>query len=165
MKFLSFGALLPALLCFPPAVSAAYRCEKNGQIIYTDQRCDNERGEVEREIGTAPSVAAAPAVTDDQRNGRHDRKGRHVVDDRDRLQRERAEVARLQSLREQRERQDQQIRDLAARGAAARERKCSALALQRQWREEDLREAPLDKADKARTRLRRANEKYASECR
>ena len=71
----------------------------------------------------------------------------------------------MQKLREQRERQDQQIRDLTARGAAARERKCRALALQVKWREEDVRESTLDKATKEKIRLRRAVEKFNSECR
>jgi hypothetical protein len=77
---------------------------------------------------------------------------------------ERAEINRLQKAREQRERQDQQIRDLSIRGAAAREHKCKTLALQLRWREEDLREAPLQSQHKARTRVRRAAEKYAMEC-
>ncbi len=151
MKILSVGALA-ALLLFPLCAPAAYRCERDGRVTYSDQRCDGDQGEVQREIkpGGPPPAPASQAAAGDGR---------------ERLQRERAEVTRLQALREQRERQDRQIRDLAARGAAARERKCSALALQRKWREEDLREAPLEKADKARTRLRRATEKYEAECR
>ena len=70
----------------------------------------------------------------------------------------------MQALREQRERQDKQIRDLSARGAAARERKCKSLALQLKWREEDLRDAPLGSQDKARKMARRAAEKYRNDC-
>jgi hypothetical protein len=62
------------------------------------------------------------------------------------------------------ERQDKQIRDLSARGAAARERKCKSLALQLKWREEDLREAPLHEQTKARKMARRAAEKYRNDC-
>ena len=69
-----------------------------------------------------------------------------------------------QQIREQRERQDKQIRDLSARGAAARERKCKSLALQLKWREEDLREAPLNEQAKARKMARRAAEKYRNDC-
>ena len=131
--------LLVALLS-PVSALAVYRCEQNGKITYTDFPCAGREVEITRS-------ASAPQADDD------------------RLRRERGEVGRLQKLREQRERQDQQIRDLAARGAAAREKKCRSLALQRKWREEDLRESTLDKADKARTRLRRAQEKFDSECR
>ena len=130
-----------------PDASAVNRCERQGRITYTDQRC----AEGEREttaLSPAPAPAREPAAADTVR-----------------LQRERAEVARMQALREQRERQERQIRDLAARGSAARERKCRALALQLKWREEDLREAPLDKAGKARIRQRRAAEKFDAECR
>ncbi len=132
--------LLLAALLSPVSALAVYRCEQNGKITYTDFPCAGREVEITRS-------ASAPQADDD------------------RLRRERGEVGRLQKLREQRERQDQQIRDLAARGAAAREKKCRSLALQQKWREEDLRESTLDKADKARTRLRRAQEKFDSECR
>ncbi|MBM3337446.1 MAG: hypothetical protein FJY60_07165, partial [Betaproteobacteria bacterium] len=79
------------------------------------------------------------------------------------LSREKKEVAKLQAIREQRERQDKQIRDLSARGAAARERKCKSLALQLKWREEDLRDAPLGSQEKARKMARRAAEKYRND--
>lgn len=134
-------ALLLALTCLlwtPPAF-AVYRCELAGRMTYTDLPCDGTR------LGLPASPPAqAPAS--------------------DLLARERAEVSRLQKLREQRERQDRQIRDLAARGAAAREKKCRTLALQLKWREEDLRDAPPDKAARARTRARRAAEKFRVEC-
>ncbi len=129
---------LPLLLSSSP-VSAAHRCEIGGRTTYTDLPCEG------RTLATPPPAPPAPA-SDDQ------------------LKRERSELNRLQKLREQRERQDQQIRDLAARGAAAREKKCRSLAQQVQWREEDLRAVTLDKAEKARLRLRRAQEKFASEC-
>ncbi len=128
-----------AALLLPLAAHAVYRCERNGKVTYTDLQCEGRSLD-------APPAAASPAPGDH-------------------LARERTEVTRLQALREQRERQERQIRDLAARGAAARERKCRSLALQMKWREEDLRDATLDKAEKARTRLRRTTEKYDAECR
>lgn len=131
--------LLWAALLSPLSANAVYRCEQQGSVIYTEFPCAG------REVDIATS---APP----QRNNS------------DPLKRERSEVSRLQKLREQRERQDQQIRDLAARGAAAREKKCRSLALQLKWREEDVRESTMDKSQKALTRLRRAQEKFASEC-
>ena len=119
---------------------AVYRCESQGTVGYSDLPCNGH----ELELSSKP---AAPSR------------------DNDVMKQERSEVSRLQKLREQRERQDQQIRDLAARGAAARERKCRSLALQVKWREEDVRESTLDKAQKAKVRLRRAEEKFDSECR
>ncbi len=150
MKQLSFGALLVALLALSSDACAVYRCEREGRVTYSDLRC--ARGN-EREINAAapPVTLTPPGSADDAGQSRQAR--------------EHAEVTRLQGLREQRERQDRQIRDLAARGAAARERKCRSLSLQLKWREEDLRESTLDKADKARTRLRRTAEKYDTECR
>ena len=131
--------LLVALLS-PLSALAVFRCERQGGITYTDFPCEGREVEITR--------TDAPSQDRD-----------------DLLKRERSEVGRLQKLREQRERQDQQIRDLATRGAASRERKCRSLSLQVKWREEDVRESTLDKAQKARTRLRRAQEKYDSECR
>jgi len=117
-----------------------YRCESSGKISYSDLPCAGSQLDISQASSTTDS--ADPVSKN-----------------------ERSEVSRLQKLREQRERQDQQIRDLAARGAAARERKCRSLALQVKWREEDVRESTLDKAHKAKIRLRRATEKFDSECR
>ncbi len=158
MNRLSCGALPVALILFLSLSEAVavQRCERQGRVTYTDQRC----AEGEREtaaLPTAPASPTAPAARPAPREP--------AAADTTRLQRERAEVARLQALREQRERQERQIRDLAARGAAARERKCRSLALQLKWREEDLRDAPPDKAAKARIRQRRTAEKYDAECR
>jgi hypothetical protein len=132
--------LLWTALLVPLSANAIYRCEQQGSIVYTEFPCAG------REVDIA---AAAPAPRNND----------------ELLKRERSEVGRLQRLREQRERQDQQIRDLAARGAAAREKKCRSIALQLKWREEDVRESTMDKAQKAITRLRRTQEKFDSECR
>lgn len=133
---------IPLLLfaCCVPA-HAVYKCRIGGTLTYTDQPCGNETLTL-----PDPSVPAGSSPSADS------------------LHREKNEIARLQRLREQRERQDQQIRDLAARGAAARERKCKSLALQLRWRQEDLRDATLKEERKARVRARRAAEKLSAEC-
>ncbi|MBM3364538.1 MAG: hypothetical protein FJY48_02355 [Betaproteobacteria bacterium] len=136
MKFF----LVLSLLLQPFVAYAVYRCESSGKISYSDLPCAGSQLDISQASSTTDS--ADPVSKN-----------------------ERSEVSRLQKLREQRERQDQQIRDLAARGAAARERKCRSLALQVKWREEDVRESTLDKAHKAKIRLRRATEKFDSECR
>ena len=132
------------LACIGQPALATYKCTAEGGIMYSDRPCDGE------------SINMATSSPDHRR---HPPTGPDNV-----LARERAEIARLQKSREQRERQDQQIRDLYTRGAAARARKCSSLALQLRWREEDLREAPLQSEQKARVRARRAAEKYRLEC-
>ena len=135
-------ALLSCLLLTSYSAHAIYKCMRHGDIIYTDKACD----------GAQLSLPELPA-SESQRSNQNES-----------LAKDRAEISRLQKFREQRERQEQQIRDLSARGAAAREHKCKTLALQVRWREEDLREAPLHTQQKARTRVRRASEKYAMEC-
>jgi hypothetical protein len=144
MKLLPAGALPAIVLSFsfvfatPPA-TAIYKCEQGDIVTYTDMPCEGQQLSV-----TLPKPS--PEAEDKS------------------LSRESKEAARLQALREQRERQDKQIRDLSARGAAARERKCKSLALQLKWREEDVRDAPPDSQDKARKMARRAAEKYRTDC-
>ncbi len=140
------GLLMAAvvLACVLPAAQAVHRCETDGKISYSDRPCPGARPLVVD--STAPVAAGATALDANQ-------------------QRQSAELARLQQLRELRERQDQRIRDLAARGAAAKEKKCRTLALQMRWREEDLRDATLTQEMNARKRLRRTEERYREECR
>ncbi len=133
---------MTAFITMPAA--AVHRCETGGKVSYSDLPCP---GASRLNIDDAPPASHKPAAADA------------------RQQREAAELARLQQLRELRERQDQRIRDLAARGAAAREKKCRTLAMQRKWHEEDLRDASLKQEVNARKRLRRTEERYREECR
>jgi hypothetical protein len=137
------AAIFLSLMCTTPPAAAIYKCEQAGVLTYTDIPCDGQQ-------------LSAPALE-------RPRGTEKKTDDKS-LAREKKEVAKLQAIREQRERQDKQIRDLSARGAAARERKCKSLALQLKWREEDLREAPLHEQTKARKMARRAAEKYRNDC-
>lgn len=132
-----------SLSCFTSPAAAIYKCDQAGVVTYTDVPCDGQQ----LSITAHEKPREAEGKTDDKS-----------------LEREKKEVAKLQAIREQRERQDKQIRDLSARGAAARERKCKSLALQLKWREEDLRDAPLGSQDKARKMARRATEKYRNDC-
>ncbi len=142
----SVAALMTiALAAFITAPAAAvHRCESGGKVSYSDLPCP---GASRLKIDDAPPASRKPVETDASQ------------------QRQAAELARLQQLRELRERQDQRIRDLAARGAAAREKKCRTLAMQRKWHEEDLRDASLKQEGNARKRLRRMEERYREECR
>lgn len=123
---------------------AVQRCEAGGKVSYSDLPCP---GASTLSIDAAPPAAPDAAAADVAR------------------QRQAAELSRLQQLRELRERQDQRIRDLAARGAAARDKQCRTLAIQQKWREEDVRDASLKQAANARKRLRRAEERYREACR
>jgi hypothetical protein len=136
-------AIFLSLSCFTSPASAIYKCEQDDVITYTDIPCDGQ----ELSVTVPQKSRSAEEKSDDKL-----------------LAREKKEVEKLQAIREQRERQDKQIRDLSARGAAARERKCKSLALQLKWREEDLREAPLTEQTKARKMARRAAEKYRTDC-
>lgn len=134
-----------AMAAFITAPAAAvHRCESGGKLSYSDLPCP---GASTLKIDDAPPASRKPAEADVSQ------------------QRQATELSRLQQLRELRERQDQRIRDLAARGAAAREKKCRTLAMQRKWHEEDLRDASLKQEVNARKRLRRTEERYREECR
>ena len=137
------AAIVLFLSFFTSPASAIYKCEQAGVVTYTDIPCDGQQLSV-----TVPQKSHDTEEKTDEKS----------------LAREKKEVARLQAIREQRERQDKQIHDLSARGAAARERKCKSLALQLKWREEDLRDAPLNTQTKARKLARRAAEKYRTDC-
>lgn len=137
------AAIVFFLSFFTSPASAIYKCEQAGVITYTDIPCDGQELSV-----TVPQKSRSAEEKPDERS----------------LAREKKEVEKLQAVREQRERQDKQIHDLSARGAAARERKCKSLALQLKWREEDLRDAPLNTQTKARKLARRAAEKYRTDC-
>lgn len=140
-RFVARCIPLLLLICCIPA-QAVYKCRIDGSLTYSDLPCGSD-------TLTLQNTPASP---------------RNTTISEDSLRHEKSEIARLQRFREQRERQDQQIRDLAARGAAARERKCKSLSLQLRWREEDLRNATLQEERKARVRARRAAEKLAQEC-
>jgi hypothetical protein len=137
------AAIFLSLTCVTPPVAAIYKCEQAGIVTYTDISCDGQQLSI-----TMPEKSRETEDKTDNKSLAHEKK----------------EVAKLQAIREQRERQDKQIRDLSARGAAARERKCKSLALQLKWREEDLRDAPMGAQDKARKMARRATEKYRNDC-
>ena len=127
-----------------PAAFAIHRCESGGKVSYSDLPCPGATTLLVEESAPAARTGHGPDASQ---------------------QRQAAELHRLQQLRELRERQDQRIRDLAARGAAAREKKCRSLAMQMRWREEDLRDASLGKEANARKQLRRVQERYQDECR
>ena len=146
----SFSLLLLCLLVgITPPAQAIYKCTLPGTVLYSDRPCNGE----------PVTIRAESSNKSDKSDYRPSSSSAN-----DALAREKAEIARLQKSREQRDRQEQQIRDLYTRGAAARARKCSSLAQQLRWREEDLRDATLQTEQKARVRARRAAEKFRLEC-
>ena len=95
------ASIFLSLSCFTSPASAIYKCEQDDVITYTDIPCDGQ----ELSVTVPQKSRSAEEKSDDKL-----------------LAREKKEVEKLQAIREQRERQDKQIRDLSARGAAARER-------------------------------------------
>jgi predicted ribosome quality control (RQC) complex YloA/Tae2 family protein len=136
-------ALLLALLlsCSAPAF-ALYKCALDGKITYSDLPCTKGKT-----LDTfAPSAAAEPG------------------DSRQRLASDKAEAHSLEQARHQREDKEEQQQRQAARAAASQHKKCQSLALHQRWTQEDARQAAGKAAEKARTKARRATEKYALSC-
>ncbi len=101
------ASIFLSLSCFTSPASAIYKCEQDDVITYTDIPCDGQ----ELSVTVPQKSRSADEKSDDKL-----------------LAREKKEVEKLQAIREQRERQDKQIRDLSARGAAARERQVAGAA-------------------------------------
>ena len=140
MKILT--GILCLLLCGPAA--AINKCRIDGVTSYSDRPCPDGTG---RPLALPGNGAAADAKQA-----------------RDRARRDREALARLEAANERDAREAQKARQQQARVAASRNRTCTALARQRQWREEDAARATLKSAEKAKRLARRAAEKYSAQC-
>lgn len=138
LRLLLLSLLLPLSL---PAF-AIYKCEADGKTTYSQTACP---GGVPMELHTA-------AATDD---------GQTV---RQQLVKDKKEADRLEALRHKREASEEKAQRKAARVEAARHKKCSALAQHKKQAADDVMRAKNKAMEQARSKARRAEEKYASEC-
>jgi hypothetical protein len=74
------------------------------------------------------------------------------------------ELARLQKERHQREAKEEKEYKSSAKSAAAMKKKCAVLEQHKRWADEDLASATGMAASKAKTKARRAAEKYLEAC-
>jgi len=132
-------ALASLLLSMSLPAFAVYKCESNGGTTYGDTACPDSK-QVDLHTASVAPQAAAKAQFD--------------------AQREKAEAARLEKERHKRE----AAQDKRIAAAAARQKKCNALAQRAKWSEEDAGKASRKSATKAKNKARRAEETYNLQC-
>ncbi len=142
-KILLLGFLFS--LCAPAL--AVYKCESNGKITYGDEPC--RLGKL-IELDTS-SAGIEPLPQDTARAKKE-------------AARQKKELARIENERQQREELEEKEQQKLARAKAATRKKCSALALQTKWAQEDAVAASGKSADKVRRNARRKAEKFEMEC-
>ncbi|MBI1891846.1 MAG: DUF4124 domain-containing protein [Burkholderiales bacterium] len=131
-------------LCW--AAHAAYKCEVNGSVIYSDQPCA---------AGKSVHIAEPPKPSVS-----------NVTASERKLAREKAEIKRLESARQKREAREEKTRMYAERREVAMQKKCGHLAQRKKWAEEDAaRSGSFRARETAKTKARRAAERYDLECR
>jgi len=132
------------LLLVSLSAQAVYKCASTESgIIYSDIPCNASAEKLKQPI----TQSEKPSMKD-----------QHV--------REKAELNRLQNLRELRERQDTQILHMQQRSLEAKRKRCQALALDKKWKQEDASTVnlTLKQQEQAQKKLRRATEKYQTNC-
>ncbi|WP_317205500.1 DUF4124 domain-containing protein [Janthinobacterium sp.] len=131
-----------AALCGAASAQTVYKCVSDGKTSYGTTPCPSGRGvalDVPPPPAPAPDAAAA-------------------------LARDEKTATRLRAERLRREAREDSAQARAGKAAAARRKKCAALALRQKWAAEDARGAGEKTATKARVKARRAAEKLALEC-
>ncbi|MFC3108023.1 DUF4124 domain-containing protein [Undibacterium arcticum] len=134
--------LLSLLAAFAIPASAAYKCEANGKITYSDLPCPNARV-VKLDDPVAPEEASSA-----ERRAARDK-------------------TELQGLAYERHKQeaiaDKEQRRLA-RLSGTRQKRCASLTQRKKWADEDLVTASGRAMAKSKRKAHRAAEKLALEC-
>jgi len=134
--------LLPLLAAFAIPASAAYKCEANGKITYSDLPCPNAKL-VKLDDPVAPEEASSA-----QRRAAQDK-------------------TELQGLAYERHKQeaiaDKEQRRLA-RLTSTKQKRCTSLMQRKKWADEDLAAASGRTMAASKRKAHRAAEKLALEC-
>ncbi|HYD62311.1 MAG TPA: DUF4124 domain-containing protein [Noviherbaspirillum sp.] len=131
-------------LSFSLPAFAAYKCEANGKITYSDIPCADGK---QVEIAGVASVSETDAARARQQ-----------------AKSEKAELARIERERRKEEAAADKKAQLAARNAAVKNSKCSSMAQRVKWSEEDAARATGKSVEKARLKARRLAESYELQC-
>lgn len=132
------------LLACATAASAqtVYKCTMDGKITYGERPCQDGSTAL---IAVPHAPAADPAAAAD-------------------LKRMRKEAKELEKERRQREAADERELARAGKEAAARNRRCGKLRLDKKWADDEVRGALVQNLDRAKTRARQAADRLALEC-
>ena len=136
--------LLSVLMAVSMPALAIFKCESHGRFTYTDIPCDGKQVQLPSPVLPSDPDAAR------QRAASEHRQIERIEKDRDKAQ---ADLAR------QRQQKDKL--------ALAHKKKCTLLALEKKWSEEDAAGASrltIDKAAAGKRRARQKAERYEAEC-
>jgi sRNA-binding protein len=127
--------------------SAAYRCEANGRVIYSDAPCPGGR-QVDLNLTPGGSLSEKEAGKS-----------------REQLKQNKKELERLRKERHKREAVEEKEQKKAAREQAKKRKRCDNLAMRKKWAEDDARASVGKASERARLKASRLAEQYAMECR
>ncbi|SFU61804.1 DUF4124 domain-containing protein [Pseudoduganella namucuonensis] len=119
-----------------------YKCTVDGKIAYGERPCQDGTTAL---IAVPHAPAADPAAAAD-------------------LKRMRKEARELEKERRQRDAADERELARAGREAAARNKRCGKLKLEKKWADDEVRGALVQNLDRAKTRARQAGDRLALEC-
>jgi hypothetical protein len=140
------GMVAVLMLAASMSVHAAFRCDDNGKVSYSDVACAGG--------ATVPTTdLRAPATI----KAEQDDALRRAAADKVRLQ-------RLEADRSKAERTERKERLHASAVASAQRRKCETLAQRRKWADDDVATASSRNAEKTRRKARRIAEQYTLDC-
>lgn len=125
--------------CAGPA-TAVYKCDQAGTVTYSDAPCPGA-DKLKLEGGAKPAADADKQLEQDKK-----------------------ELRQLQRSRRQREARIDKEEQRAARAASVIQRRCTRLARELRWAEQDAAAAAGKRAARARQKAQRAAETYAETC-
>lgn len=143
-RFLALLAAAPLML---NSVSshAIYKCEENGKIAYSEEKCSTGKASA---IDTTNSRLSQSSADEAKM----------------RSKREKESVHKLEEARRQDELRDERARQKAMRASEALQKKCHALALKAKWSEEEAASAIGKAADKSKRTAARNRENHEAQC-
>ncbi|MDQ9170255.1 hypothetical protein Q8A64_07480 [Oxalobacteraceae bacterium R-40] len=124
---------------------AIYKCEENGKVIYSDEKCSS---------GKLKSI--------DTTNGKISESALNEATARNK--REKETLQQLKKTRQRDEALEEKSRQKRMRTNEALRKKCQALELKKKWSEEDAVAATGKSAEKSKRTAMRNKEKYEAEC-
>jgi hypothetical protein len=120
---------------------ALYKCKSGDSITYSDKPCAESE---KLRIGDLPAADAVQA----RRQAAEEEK----------------QLKRIENERRRQQAQEDKNRQRAVHDQAMKQKRCTSLALRKKWATEDVAAASGKSSEKARQKLRRAEEQFETEC-
>jgi len=137
----SYALLFGLAWCISAPVYAVYKCESGGRVSYSDLPCESGKVIKVNTASTADSTTAR----------------RQAASEKDKLQ-------KLERERHKREAADEREDRKASRQQAARQKKCSKIALRQKRAQEDVAKSSGMANEKAKRKAQHITEEYEAEC-